>query len=315
VTTESPIPNVPTRRFLDAWPSLIAVQGDPFRRLEPEIRIVQFGRPLTEEQLSRAGRLIAERPDVWLRVHLAQSPDLAFLKYFSGLRLLDLEVYDLESLNGLAYVRDSLEAFHFGKTEKVFPLRFLQDLPHLRNLFLGGHRKEIDVLSRLVDLMQLSLRGITLPDLALILPLTRLRGLSIHLGGTSDLRLLPRFSELEEVNLLRITGLSDLSMLAELTALKTLTLDWLRNVTTLPSLAPLQHLETVSMETMKGLTSLASIAAAPALQRLQIITMPQLKAADFTCLVGHPSLRVLMAYPGGKKVNDEIKRMFPGVAL
>jgi hypothetical protein len=69
------------------------------------------------------------------------------------------------------------------------------------------------------------------------------------------------------------------------------------------------------METMKGLTSLASIAAAPALQRLQIITMPQLKAADFTCLVGHPSLRVLMAYPGGKKVNDEIKRMFPGVAL
>jgi hypothetical protein len=55
---------------------------------------------------------------------LAQSPDLAFLKYFSGLRLLDLEVYDLESLNGLAYVRDSLETFHFGKTAKVFPLRF-----------------------------------------------------------------------------------------------------------------------------------------------------------------------------------------------
>ena len=68
------------------------------------------------------------------------------------------------------------------------------------------------------------------------------------------------------------------------------------------------------METMKGLTSLGSIAAAPSLRSLQIVTMPQLKAADFACLVGHPSLRVLMAYPGGKKVDGEIKRMFPGVA-
>ena len=171
------------------------------------------------------------------------------------------------------------------------------------------------MLGRLVDLTQLSLRGITLPDLALILPLTHRQGLSIYLGGTSDLRLLPRFSELEELNLLRITGLSDLSMLAELTQLKTLTLDWLRNVTSLPSLASLKHLESLSMEIMKGLTSLEPIAAAPALRSLEIITMPQLKPADFTCLLGHPSLRVLRTFPGGKKVHDEIKRMFPGVAI
>jgi len=226
MVTKSLFPNAPTRRFLDAW--AIAEQGDPFRPLEPEIRIVQFGRPLTEEQLARAAALLSDRPDVWLRVHLPKSRDLAFMRYFSGLKLLDLEIYDLESLDGLDSLRISLTAFHFGKNRKVFALRFLQDFPHLRNLFLGGHRKEIDVLGRLVDLTELGLRGITLPDLTLILPLTHLRGLSMHLGGTSDLRLLPRFSALEELNLLRITGLSDLSMLAELTALKTLTLDWLR---------------------------------------------------------------------------------------
>jgi hypothetical protein len=315
MVTKSSFPNAPTRRFLDAWGALIAEQGDPFRPLEPEIRIVQFGRALTEEQLARAGALTSDRPDVWLRIHLPKSRDLAFLRHFSGLKLLDLEIYDLESLDGLDSLRTSLTAFHFGKTRKVFALRFLQDFPHLRNLFLGGHRKEIDVLGRLVDLTELSLRGITLPDLALILPLTHLRGLSMHLGGTSDLRLLPRFSALEELNLLRITGLCDLSMLTELTGLKTLTLDWLRNVTSLPSLAPLKQLETVSMETMKGLTHLGAIAAAPALRQLEIITMPQLAAADFACLIGHPSLRVLMAYPGGKRVNDEIKRMFSGIAV
>src|SRR6202050_3909137 len=169
--------NVPTRRFLDA-----RAQGDPFRPLEPEIRIVQFGRVLTEPELAKAGQLIAERPDVWLRVHLAKSADLDFLKHFHGLRHLDLEVFELDSVEGLSHVRDGLQSFHFGKTRKIIPLHFLADLPNLRSLYLGGHKKDIEVLGRLVDLTQLSLRGLTFPDLALLRPLTRLRGLSLQLG-------------------------------------------------------------------------------------------------------------------------------------
>jgi hypothetical protein len=108
--------------------------------------------------------------------------------------------------------------------------------------------------------------------------------------------------------------LSDLSMLAEVGALKTLTLDWMRNVTSLPSFAPLRQLESVAMETMKGLTSLEPIAAAPALRTLEIVNMPNLKAADFACLLGHRSLQTLRAFPGGQKVHMEIKQMFTGVA-
>ena len=105
-------------------------------------------------------------------------------------------------------------------------------------------------------------------------------------------------------------------MLAELTELKTLTLDWLKNVTALPNLAPSTHLETVSMGSSKGLTTHAHGSNAVPHRPCTVLksSVPQLKAADFACLVGHPSLRVLMAYPGGKRVNDEIKRMFPGVA-
>ena len=114
--------NVPTRRFLDAW--ALPEQGDPFRPLEPEIRIVQFGGALTEAELAKAGRLVAERPDVWLRVHLAKSADLGFLKHFPGLRHLDLEVFELDSVEGLSHVRDSLQSFHFGKTRKIIPLRW-----------------------------------------------------------------------------------------------------------------------------------------------------------------------------------------------
>jgi hypothetical protein len=307
-------PTRPTRRFLDAGPAQVAAEGDPFRPLEPEIRIVQFGRVPGDADLARAGRLFADRPDVWLRVYPASSPDLGFLKHFRGLRRLDLEIFELGSLDGLFHVADTLEAFHFGPTRTQFSLRFLTGLPQLRDLYLGGHRKDIDVLGGLVALTRLSLRGVTLPDLTPLLPLQRLTGLAILLGGTADLRLLPRFPELEELGLLRITGLSDLAMLADLGALRSLTLDWLRNVTSLPSLAGLRRLDRVAMETMKGLTSLAPVAAAPALRQLEIVTMPQLKPADFACLVGHPALAVLRAYPGGRTVNAAIKQMFPGIA-
>jgi internalin A len=146
------------------------------------------------------------------------------------------------------------------------------------------------------------------------LPLTGLRKFSILLGGMANLEMLSRFSELEELFLMRITRLSDLSVLKDLLRLKTLRLDWMRNVTTLPSLARLERLDSVELDTMKGLTDLSSVAAAPALRRLSVGGMPQLTADSFRCLIGHPRLAELFAYTGRSTVNEQIKRMFPSIA-
>ena len=47
----------------------------------------------------------------------------------------------------------------------------------------------------------------------MLLSLTGLRKLSILLGGTTNLALLPRFPELEDLFLMRITKLFDLGVL------------------------------------------------------------------------------------------------------
>lgn len=141
-----------------------------------------------------------------------------------------------------------------------------------------------------------------------------MRSLSIFLGRTTNLGLLPRFAELEHLSLMRITKLSDLAVLGDLTSLRRLRLDWMRNVTALPSLARLERLESVELSMMKGLTDLAPIAAAPNLHRLAIDGMPQLPAESFRCLVGHPRLAELWAYTGKSRVNEAVKRMFPGIA-
>jgi len=110
----------------------------------------------------------------------------------------------------LSHLSGCLEQFIFGNTRRTFRLRFLDSLPGLSKLFLVGHRKDIAAIQTLKGLGSLGLSGITLPDLTVIEPLAQLRDLSIFLGGTSNLRSLPRRSKLESIFLMRITKLSDL---------------------------------------------------------------------------------------------------------
>lgn len=301
------------RRLLSDDPATIAHFGDPFRPLEPDCKVVQFERPLTPTQLQKAGQLVADRPDVQLYVYTNASRDLDFLRYFPLLRRLHVALYGLEDITGFSHVAANLEDLTFGPTKKTFSLRFLKGMPLLKSLFLAGHKKDLPVVSELVNLTNLGLSGLTLPDLSLLLPLTRLRALSIFLGSTTNLALLPRLPSLEELWLMRITKLSDLSVLGDLVGLRKLHLDWMRNVTSLPSLARLDRLEDVTLDTMKGLTDLAPLAAAPSLRKLTVCGMTQLTAESFRCLVGHPRLAELCVY-AGRRVKEEVERMFSGIA-
>jgi internalin A len=303
-----------TRRFLSIDPAMRLHFGDPFRPLEPECKVIQFDWEMPPALLQRAGTLIAQRPDVQLYVYARASRDLNFLQYFPTLRRLQLSLYDLEDVTGFSHVAGTLEQLTFDSTKRTFSLRFLATMPNLKELFLVRHKKDISVLGSLSNLTDLGLSGITLPDLSLLVSLTGLRVLSIFLGGTTNLALLPRLSLLEHLWLMRVIKLSDLRVLGDLVALTKLKLDGLRNVTTLPSLARLVRLADVTLDTMKGLTDLSPVAAAPALRRLSVADMPQLTADSFRCFLGHPQLDELWAYTGRSKLNDAVKRMFPEIA-
>ena len=302
------------RRFLSTDQGMVERFGDPFRPLEPDCGVIQFSQSLTPAQLQRAGDLIVGRPDVELYVYGRASKDLDFLRHFQAVRRLHLALYELEDIAGFSHLRGGLEVLTFGETKKTFSLRFLTDFPRLAKLSLVRHKKDLETIRGLGDLTDLGLSGITLPDLALLLPLTRLRKLSILLGGTTNLALLPRLPALQDLFLMRITKLSDLGVLGMLRNLTTLRLDWMRNVTMLPSFAGLTRLDDVTLDTMRGLADLSPLAAAPALRRLSVSTMPQLTAESFRCFLGHPRLQELWAYTGKSRVNEQVKLMFPLIA-
>ena len=302
------------QRFLTTDRKMVETFGDPFRPLEPECKVVQINQPLTPEELEKAAAIMRGRPDVELYVYGPVSRNLEFLRYFPGLRRLRLDLYELEEVAGFSHLQGGLEELTFTDTRRTFSLRFLETLPRLTRLFLVKHTKDLPVIQTLSRLDRLGLSGITLPDLAIIEPLTQLRDLSIVLGGTRNLEVLPRLPKLERLFLMRITKMSDLGVLADIEGLRSLRLDWMRNVTSLPSFSRLSGLENIELDTMKGLAELSPVAAAPALRRLTITAMPQLSTESFRCLIGHPRLAELWAYTGRQRVNDAVKQMFPGIA-
>lgn len=301
------------RRFLTNDPGVIDRFGDPFQPLESDCRVIQFNEPLTEAQLERAGRLIDDRPDVELYVYGRAWRDLSFLQYFKGLKRFHLALYEIDDITGFADV-PGLTALTFGETRKKFSLRFVEAWPHLKRLFLVKSKTDLHCIHRLVELEGLGLSGFTLPDLSLLLPLTRLRKLQLFLGGTRNLAALAQLPALEDLWLMRITRLADLGVLANIAGLKTLRLDWMHNVTSLPSLHRNERLEDVTIETMKGLADLSPIAAAPALRRLVVAEMPQLTGESFRCFIGHPRLEELWADTGRLKLNAQVREMLPLVA-
>jgi hypothetical protein len=144
----TPVVGTPrSRRFLSSDPGMIDRFGDPFQPLEAECKVIQFAQPLTPAQMQQAADLLLERLDVQLYVYGQASRDLSFLSYFPTLRRLHIALYELVEIAGFFHVARSLEELNFGQTMRTFSLRFLAEMPQLKNLFLVRHKRDLPVIS------------------------------------------------------------------------------------------------------------------------------------------------------------------------
>jgi len=281
--------------------------------LDKRCQVVQFDSPLTENDHKRLAEFLRANPKVPLRIYGHYStplPNLAFLKHYTFLAGFQLDVYGLESTDGIEQLPASLEHFGFGQTKsKGFSLDFLRQFTRLKELYLESHMKGIQVISSLSSLDRLTLRSITLPDLTLLLPLKNLWSLDIKLGGTKDLRLLPKVGGLKYLELWMIKGLQDVESIAEVATLQNLFLQALKNVTTLPSFRTLRCLRRVTLDTMKGVTDLSPVAAAPLLEELFVVGANQLQPEHFEAFLGHPSLKCATIGLGSSRKNEQVKKL------
>jgi internalin A len=276
--------------------------------------VVQFDSLLTDDDFVRLADWLRPYPEMTLRAYGGYDGsirDLEFLRFLPDLRRFAADaLWDrLESIDGLRHLPEDLEELGLGATRRPLDVSGLRRFPGLRELFLEGPVRGIEAVAGLTELDDLTFRSITLPDLSLLLPLRRLASFDLKLGGTKDLRLLPRIGEIRYLELWLIKGLTDVAPVGEMSGLRSLFLQALRGVTSLPDLSRCAALRRVHLETMKGLGSLAPLATAPALRDLVLIDLPQLAAEDLAPLVGLPGLRGVSIGLGSIRKNEAARRL------
>lgn len=268
---------------------------------------------LTQTEFIRLADAIRGNPQARLVMGTAvdDAIDLDFLKFFPFIRHFGVvaNYRSLKSIDGLRHLSPELESLDIGATKARLDLAVVERFHNLKRLALEGQTKGIAAISRLTALEDLTLRSITLPDLSLLLPMTRLRALDIKLGGTKDLSLLPRIGRLEYLELWMVKGLSDLSAVGHLPEMRYLFLQALRRVESLPDLSKDNELRRIHIETMRGLSDLRALATAPALEQLRLIDMRHLQPEDLRPLVGLPNLKGIDIGLGSDRKNKAARAL------
>jgi hypothetical protein len=301
-----------------------------------EVRVLQSVEPVplpTWELLN--AEFFPLRPEVQLRVYGYPQGgcDLSFTRVMKNVRhfsadclmdaihvedlaeMADLEslgvgVYHLESLDFLWQVTPYLKTLFLGWTKSKKPdLAPLSHFTALEELYLEGHRKNIDVLSRLRSLRDVTLRSISTPDLSYLKPLDLLESLDIKLGGIKDFSAISGMENLKYLELWRISGLADLSFISSLYGLQNLFLEALTQVKGLPPLEQLVKLRRVYLLSLKGLNDIRSLEHAPALEEVALSFLESLLPQDFVPLLRNPSLKRLSAWMGSKGKQQRLEAL------
>ncbi|MFB9328097.1 hypothetical protein ACFFSY_19390 [Paenibacillus aurantiacus] len=296
---------------------------------DSELDVLQFSEPLDEALPDALNeRFFAHRPDVWLRVygHYAEAADLRFLArmthvtklsldclmdaanldaiaHLCKLEALRLDIYQLNSLDVLYDVPDSLDYLHIGKTKSKKPdLYAIQRFGRLRTLEIYGQNRNIDAIRYLKQLDTLAIGSTTLDDVSYLASLPKLRSLELSNLGLRDMHALATLTRIEQLKLWNAKLPGDLSFISGLNALQELTLEAMASVEELPKLSNLRDLRSIRLENMKNLKRLDELEDAPALEEFAHYFVAKLTPAHFLPVLRNPSVRkVNLGFQSAKK--------------
>ena len=303
---------------------------------DAELKVLQCAssiEPKTSDLLNQI--LFIRRPDIEFRLYGFYSSvcDLSFLSRLTNVRrfsadclmkavgvehLGDLEnleelsvgIYDLQNFDFLGLIPDGIRRLSLAATKSKKPrLDLLARFDSLSRLYLEGQQQEIEVLSQLVTLEDITLRSISTKNLDYLAGLPRLWSLGIKLGGIQNFSSVADKQSIKYLELWQIRGLSDLSFVSSMTGLQFLFLQSLRNVSKIPNLSKLSNLRRLYLENMKGIKDVSEIAHAPALEEFIHVSARNIAPEKYRDLFKMPSLRSVRVGFGSPKKNQEFQSL------
>jgi hypothetical protein len=279
-------------------------------------------------------RLFSKRHDVRLRIYgfYSLDCDLSFLPRLQNVRRFSadclMQAHGVEHLTSLKELESlsigifNLETFDFLENLSVASLRELSlaatkskkptlrkigRFDQLRRLYLEGQQKDLDVISTMPRIEEITLRSIGLDNLDLLKGLKNLWSLDIKLGGLSDLSSLKDMNGIKYLELWQVRGLKDISAISTMRGLQFLFLQSLPHISTLPDLSELTALRRVHLDSMKGLQDVHAIATAPAIEEFMHVCAQGMEPLQYAELLKSRTLKGLLVGFGSEKKNKTLR--------
>ena len=244
-----------------------------------KIKRIQISKPLPDKAYQIIDEILSLRPDITFRLfgfYDEDKVDISFLLKMPHLKNLCIdcidfrknqqkinfdvlarlrlkqfyiECFDLRNYEFIKYLSDDLEDLLITADTMgpgvVFDCAWLLKYVNLKSLWLGKKaKKNIELLSQLPKLKELSLRGIKITDFSFLHKMN-LEKLALLWNSNNDLHELAKLRNLHEIELWRINKLDDLSFIEDMTNLEIIRLEDLKHVTSLPDLSKLTKLKKI----------------------------------------------------------------------
>lgn len=319
---------------IDFYGSLYSSEVDEIAN-DPLVSVLQASSTINHETWSLLNQeLFSRRTDITLRLYGFYSSvcDLSFLPHLPNLRrfsadclrqakhvesvaslpnlqALTIGIYELDTFEFLRDIQsNNITELALSETKSKKPrLTSLARFPKLRSLYLEGQQKDIQAISQLHTLEELTLRSITVPELEFLRGLMHLWSLDIKLGGTNNLGSLEGMLGLKYLELWQIRGLHDISVVSKLRGLQFLFLQSLPHITAIPDLTSLTALRRVYLENMKGLKNLSGLENVPALDEFIHVDAQGMEPSDYICLLKNKCIKRISVGFGSIKKNNILR--------
>lgn len=239
-----------------------------------------------------------------LHIRYVEVKNQETISNLSKLKFLEVDIFGMDSFDFLSYLSNQIVTLFLGPTNSKKPnLRFLETFRNLRDLHIDGYNKNIEVISKLLEIQNLTLRSITSSDISFLSSLEELKNLNIKLGGTSDLSAISGMKQIQYLELWQIRKLEDVGVISSLQGLRGFFLQSLPNVSKIPFLEKSENLKTIRLENMKGLKDFKFLSDAPALEKFIFVDANSQDPKDLLPLFKNKSLKEARVGFGSDKKN------------
>ena len=233
--------------------------------------------------------------------------NISALSCLKNLKSLRLNIHLLDNFSFITEISDGLEQFSLETKINSFDISLLNRFKQLKVLYLSGYKKNIESVVNLPLLESLLLKGITLKSTAFLNKIKTLKSLKFHWGSTEDFSDLYGNTNINALQIFRVTKFTDIRLLANLPNLVAAELSCLRHIDSILDLSAHNHLKHILFDDMKSLTNLSQLEFVKNLESVSFSCCPsKFEPENILPVLRNKSVKQCSFYTGSTKKNKMI---------